>query len=152
IPTFQSLKLKRGQRLIHSGGVSPMGWGIPAAIGAAFAAPGRQIVCLVGDGGAMMNIQELATIAHHKLPISFFVYANNGYETSKLMQDNHFRRESVAGPESGVGFPDLSFVAMAFGIPSVVARSGPDMWRTMLDREGPVLTELKMAPNQVIAP
>jgi acetolactate synthase I/II/III large subunit len=151
ITTFQSLKLKPAQRLIHSGGVSPMGWGIPAAVGAAFAAPGRQIVCLTGDGGAMMNLQELQTIAHHKLPISIFVYANNGYETIKIMQDNHFRRESVAGPESGLGFPDFEEIAHAFGLPCD-RLNHPLHVKWALEEAAPQLIQLHMAPNQVIAP
>lgn len=158
IPTFQSLKLNPGQRLFHSGGVSPMGWAIPAAVGAAFAAPGRQIVCLTGDGGAMMNLQELQTIAHHKLPISIFVYANDGYATMRLTQENHFRRLAVSNPESGLSCPEFARVALAFGIEGVVAdeyvRNHPNDWIAWraFTGHGPRLTTLPMSPSQVIAP
>lgn len=154
IPTFQSLKLKPGQRLIHSHGCSPMGWAIPAAVGAAFAAPGRQIVCLTGDGGAMMNIQELQTIAHHKLPISIFVYANNGYATMRITQNNHFGREAVSSPESGVSCVDFSLLDVAFGIPSSRFRDQSDAFNWAFDGKwrGPQIIQLDMAPNQIIAP
>ena len=152
IPTFQSLKLKPEQRLIHSGGVSPMGWAIPAAVGAAFAAPGRQIVCLTGDGGAMMNLQELQTIAHHKLPISIFVYANNGYATMQITQNNHFGREAVSSPESGVSCPDFCQIADAFGLGFSHLRQHWHVKEEFDRWPQPILFELEMAPNQVIAP
>lgn len=160
IPTFQSLKLKPGQRLIHSAGVSPMGWAIPAAVGAAFAAPGRQIVCLTGDGGAMMNLQELQTIAHHRLPISIFVYANDGYATMRLTQENHFGRLAVSSPESGVSCPDFQELAEAFGFPiaGYWLSTNDGLFDAALhgkkgDHGGlPSLVQLNMAPNQVIAP
>ena len=157
IPTFQSLRLKEGQRLIHSAGVSPMGWGIPAAVGAAMAAPGRQVVCLTGDGGAMMNIQELATIAHHKLPISIFVFENGGYATMKITQNNHFKREVMSGPQTGVGMPDFFGLAVAFGLSShcIHNHGGLEKLLSFVLADGkkkPTFVSMRMAPDQVIKP
>src|SRR4029077_6147024 len=156
IPTMQTLRLKRGQRLIHSRGVSPMGWGIPAAIGAAFAAPGRQIVCLTGDGGAMMNLQELQTIVHHNLPIKIFVYDNKGYETIRLMQKNHFGRECVSGPDSGLTCPDFDQIARSFGIAirtvvGLIVDPG-EFYRYLLRADEPAVAILRLGERQVISP
>ena len=158
IPTFQTMKLRSGQRLIHSAGVSPMGWGIPAAIGAAFATDGkRQIVCLTGDGGAMMNLQELQTIAHHKLPIAIFVYENDGYATMKIAQNNHFKREVMSGPRSGLSLPDFTKIAKAFGILTREFNSLnllSQSLQSLLDTAAqvPVLIVMHMDPHEVIAP
>jgi acetolactate synthase-1/2/3 large subunit len=152
IPAMQRLRLKEGQRLFHSSGVSPMGWGLPAAIGACRAAPSRQIICLTGDGGLMMNLQELQTIAHHRLPISIFVFANDGYATMRIAQNNHFGRESVAGVKSGLSIPDLVDLAEGFGLfckvlPSAESLSWWAAWDVL-----PEFVILEMAPGQVIAP
>ncbi len=158
IPTFQTMKLRSGQRLIHSAGVSPMGWGIPAAIGAAFATDGkRQIVCLTGDGGAMMNLQELQTIAHHKLPIAIFVYENDGYATMKIAQNNHFKREVMSGPRSGLSLPDFTKIAKAFGILTREFNSLnllSHSLQSLLDTAAqvPVLIVMHMDPHEVISP
>jgi acetolactate synthase-1/2/3 large subunit len=158
IPTFQTMKLRDGQRLIHSGGVSPMGWGIPAAIGAAFATDGkRQIVCLTGDGGAMMNLQELQTIAHHKLPIAIFVYENDGYATMKIAQNNHFKREVMSGPRSGLSLPDFTKIAKAFGILTREFNSLnllSHSLQSLLDTAAqvPVVIVMHMDPHEVISP
>lgn len=158
IATMQSLPLKEGQRLIHSGGVSPMGWGLPAAIGACVAGGGRKVVCLTGDGGIMLNLQELLTIAQHKLPITTFVFDNGGYMTIQAMQQNHFKRESIAGPKSGVRFPLWNNLCTGCGIEARTLMRGalgsPDhhIMEYALSRDGPVLVDIKMQSNQLLAP
>lgn len=155
ITLMQALKLKRGQRLFHSGGVSAMGYGLPAAIGACLAGEGRPVICVTGDGGLMLNLQELQTIVQHQLPISIFVMANDGYKTIRLMQDNHFKRESAAGPDSGVSCPDFTKVAEAFGIPTWSAYCNDDVssWIEHLTTRGhPILCQMHMRRDQVIAP
>ena len=151
IPAMQTLMLNGKQRLFHSCGVSPMGWAIPAAVGAALAHRGL-VICLTGDGGAMMNIQELATIARLRLPIAIFIFANDGYATMRLTQKNHFRRESIAGSQSGLAMPDFVALAEGFGIPSfrldVLSQFAADLplWK------GPVLCEITMNQAELIAP
>lgn len=157
IPVMQALNLRSEQRLIHSAGVSPMGWGIPASIGAAFAAPGRQVVCLTGDGGAMMNLQDLQTIAHHQLPIAIFVFENNGYATMKIAQNNHFNREVMSGPRSGMSLPDFTKLAKAFGIYFVEFNRQnmlADSLKGIFDvaSQGPVMAVMHMEPNEIIMP
>lgn len=83
--THQALRIKAGQRLMSNGGLAAMGWGLPAAIGACYAT-GRRTVLICGDGGLMMNVQELATIG--ALPIVIFMYSDGGYATIRETQDN----------------------------------------------------------------
>ncbi len=116
IATHQSLKLNGRQRLFHSGGVSAMGVGIPMAIGAKLAGGKRQVVCLVGDGGAMVNIQELETIARYKLDIKIFVFCNDGYQTMQYTQRTHFGRESASSGHSGFSCANFEVVADGCGI------------------------------------
>lgn len=150
ISTMQSLQVRGTQRLFHSGGVSAMGYGIPAAIGAAMAGEGRQVVCLVGDGGAMVNLQELQTIAHHRLPIAIFVFVNNGYMTMQYTQATHFGREAASSPQSGMGCPDFVDVSRALGVDSIYADDlsyiGDGLGR------GPILTAVHMPSNQLLQP
>src|SRR6185369_8905158 len=68
VATFQAAQLKQGQRLYSDGGCAPMGFDLPAAIGACIGSGRKRIVCLAGDGSIQMNIQELQTIATNQLP------------------------------------------------------------------------------------
>jgi acetolactate synthase-1/2/3 large subunit len=84
---FQAGQVKPGQRLFWNSGCASMGYDLPAAIGACFAADGCDVVCLAGDGSLQMNIQELQTVAHHRLPIKLFVLSNDGYISIRQTQD-----------------------------------------------------------------
>ncbi len=124
IVPFQAGKLnKRGMRMFSNSGSASMGYDLPAAIGAWFGAVAergqqRRVICLAGDGSIMMNLQELQTIAHHRLPIKIFVLNNRGYLSIRTSQTNFFGRLAGEGPDSGVSFPDFVAVATAFGIPA----------------------------------
>ena len=76
VGTHQAFKIKKGQRLFTNSGHAPMGWGLPAAIGAYYATKKKRIICLTGEGGLQLNVQELATVMHNKLPIKIFIYNN----------------------------------------------------------------------------
>ncbi|MEN6336460.1 MAG: thiamine pyrophosphate-binding protein, partial [Phycisphaerales bacterium] len=99
--TMQTFRTKAGQRLFTSSGFSSMGFGLPGAIGACFAQGRRKTILITGDGGLQMNIQELQTVVHNKLPLIVFVLNNQGYLTIKLMQQNHFGRYIGSDPSSG---------------------------------------------------
>ena len=79
VGTHQGFKIKSGQRLYTNSGHAPMGWGLPAAVGSYYANKRNRVICLTGEGGLQMNIQELATVMHNKLPIKIFIYNNGGY-------------------------------------------------------------------------
>ena len=74
----QYLQINQKRQLLTSGGLGTMGYGLPAAIGAQFGNPDKTVICVSGDGGAQMNIQEMATAVTHELPIIFCIF-NNGY-------------------------------------------------------------------------
>lgn len=110
---FQAGIVKEGQRMFWNSGCASMGYDLPAAIGAAVAT-GKEIICLAGDGSLMMNLQELATMSHHKLPIKLFILNNNGYISIKQTQDNFFGRRCGCEPSNGVSFPEFKDIAKSF--------------------------------------
>jgi acetolactate synthase-1/2/3 large subunit len=101
--SFQTARLKPGQRLWTNSGCATMGYDLPAAIGACMGSGGKPIVCLAGDGSIMMNLQELQTIAGNKLPIKIFILNNNGYVSIFQTHRNFFNGVEIGGgPKSGV--------------------------------------------------
>jgi acetolactate synthase-1/2/3 large subunit len=148
IVAFQVAELRKGQRLFSNSGSASMGYDLPAAVGAAVAAEGKRVICLAGDGSIMMNLQELQTIAHYRLPIVLFVLNNGGYLSIRSTQSNYFGVLIGEGPQSGVGFPEMVNVARAFGleamriegegfgeqIAAALAAGGPIVCEVMLDR------------------
>jgi acetolactate synthase I/II/III large subunit len=121
-----------------------MGYGLPAAIGAAIAGEGaRRVICLVGDGSVMMNLQELQTLAHHQLPVIVIVVNNGGYASIQQSQRNFFGRLVGCDPAHGVSFPDFVRIAEACGMPATRV-SGPDFTKdldSIMRGPGPVLVD-----------
>jgi acetolactate synthase-1/2/3 large subunit len=132
-----------------------MGYDLPAAVGAAVARDGKRVICLAGDGSLQLNIQELQTIVHHRLPIKLFVLNNNGYLSIRSTQMNFFGGNLVGeGPRSGVSFPDPVRLATAYGIPALRAE-GPDFrpcLEQVLDADGPMICEVMLDPDQQFEP
>jgi acetolactate synthase-1/2/3 large subunit len=155
VVTLQALRLKRGQRLLANSGTAGMGYDLPAAIGACLAA-GRRVVCLTGDGSIQMNLQELQTIVHHRLPVKVFVFDNGGYLSIRQTQDNLFAGHRVGeGPATGVSFPDMVAVAGAYGIPASRVREYAALDETIattLAGPGPSLCDVVMPADSVLAP
>lgn len=146
----QAFRVKIGQRFYTNCGLASMGWGLPAAIGAAVGS-GRRVICIVGDGGMMMNVQELATIAHHNLPIKIFLLNNGGYLTMRQSQAHAFDGYMGSDENSGLSFPTFGKMAVAHGIwhwrvsaPDEVDRVA----KLNLEWSGPALVEIAMDPEQ----
>ena len=157
VTIFQCAKLKNGQRLYTNSGCASMGYDLPGAIGAYYAAPeAKRIICLAGDGSIMMNLQELQTIVGDKLPIKIFVLNNDGYHSIRQSQTAHFKGFSVGcGPDSGMTFPDFARLAAGFGFPAYKAESEADlaaMIRATLEGEGPQLCEVLIDKEQQFEP
>lgn len=151
---YQAAKMKRGQRWIAAAGFEPMGWALPAAIGAAFAT-GKRITCIVGDGDLQFNLQELATIEHHKLPITIYVINNDGYLTIAHMQNTHFKREVGCGPHSGVSCGRARHIANAYGIHSYCVNNNHELlnWLNFGSLgEWPCVIEIMMDSKQLLTP
>lgn len=142
VAAHQVLQLKPPQRLMTSGGLGEMGVGIPAAIGASFARSKGRVICLHCDGGMMQNLQELQTIAHHRLPIKVIVYDNQAYGMIKQTQEIAGYRYSGSDLEGGMSIPDLVSVARGFGLLGAEVRTWDDFNRLVpkiLDRTEPAV-------------
>jgi acetolactate synthase-1/2/3 large subunit len=153
----QALKFKPPQRMMTSTGLGEMGFGLPAAIGASFASDTpREVLCLNCDGGMMMNLQELQTIAHHRLPIKIIVFNNDGYLMIKHTQKNLFQgRYSGTNRASGVSCPDFTKLGQTFGFATYQVRNWQEfdeaMPKVQAD-QGPVMCEVFMHPEQLFVP
>lgn len=149
--TMQQWKVKLGQRLFTAFNHSPMGYALPAAIGAHYAAPNRQVLAITGDGGLMMNLQELQTVAYNKLPIKIIVMDNNGYGMIRQTQsDWPALSQGVACGGDGLGFPNWKKISEAFGI-CYVEIDDPDLLSHLRD-ELPVLVHCSISESATISP
>ena len=152
----QTLKLKKGHRLMTSTGLGEMGFGLPGAIGASVARNKGEVMCLNCDGGMMMNLQELETMTHHQLPIKLFIFNNDGYLMIKHTQNALFKgRRSGVDQKSGVTCPDFTALAKAFNIKSFQIHTWDD-FETIIPQvqayNGPVICEVFMHPQQTFVP
>lgn len=154
IVPFQVMRLRAGQRLISNSGSASMGHDLPAAIGAAFARPGKRTICLAGDGSVQMNIQELQTVVHHHLPLKIFVLNNSGYLSMRMTQSGFFGRLTGESGSSGASLPDMVKIACAYGIPStrIDRASQFELIDRALAADGPTLVDVVLDPAQEFEP
>ena len=156
VTSFQAADLKPGQRLYTNSGCASMGYDLPAAIGAAFGAPGKPIVCLAGDGSIQMNLAELQTIVLHRLPVKLFVLNNQGYHSIRQTQQNYFPDNVIGcGTDSGLWFAPFAKLADACGIPYRAARDLESLGaaiRENLHGDGPQMCEVFLDLGQQFAP
>jgi acetolactate synthase-1/2/3 large subunit len=155
ICAHQVLRLKPPQRLMSSGGLGEMGCGLPAAIGASFARDKGEVLCLVGDGGMMLNLQELATIVHHRLPIKIIVFSNDGYGMIKKTQERAGQMHVAVDKASGVSMPSFRALAHAWGMAACDVRTWKEFNRAMpvlFGSREPSLVEYHMDPDQPMVP
>lgn len=150
-------KLKKGQRLIVNSGVASMGYDLPAACGACFGINKNRLVCVSGDGSIQMNLQELQTIVHHKLPIKLFVINNNGYQSIRITQRSFFEKPFVGiGGDSGdVSFPQMEKIAKAYGIPYIKCNNIENLDETVqktLDSDEYIMCEIFVDTEQEFEP
>lgn len=153
---FQGLKLKKGQRLIISSGICAMGSGLPESIGACFANQKKRTICLSGDGSMQLNIQELETIAYHRLPIKVFVFNNDGYLAIRNTQKSFLESRCIGSNKSGgLSLPDFVRVSSAYGI-KAIRLSNDKKIRQKIERilrsDEPVICEVILSRNQQILP
>lgn len=152
----QVLHVRDGQRLMTSTGLGEMGYGLPAAIGVSFALDRGEVMCLNCDGGMMLNLQELQTIAHHKLPIKLFIFNNDGYLMIKHTQNALFKSGYVGTDRaSGISCPDFGKIAAAFDMPAFQIHHWEECDETLVKVQaatGPVICEVFMHPEQLFLP
>jgi acetolactate synthase-1/2/3 large subunit len=152
--SHQAFEIKGNQKFYTNSGHAPMGWGLCAAIGAYYAQKKSKsnIICLTGDGGFQMNIQELATIMHNKIPMKIFIFNNGGYLTIKQTQILGFDgRIMGADKASGLSFPNYKAIANAHGMiykKIINHRNLKEDVNKILQLKKTVICELIMSPNE----
>lgn len=151
----QAWKIKKGQCYLTTGGISSMGYWA-AGIGACMANEKKSTIVITGDGSLQMNLQELATIKHNKLPVKVFILNNNGYLLIRHTQHNFMEDRFVGeGPESGVWCPDSMKIAEAYGIKGVHIETVENIdakIQEVLDYDGPVICEVMTPEWQLLIP
>ena len=156
VAAFQAFKVKKNQRTFWNSGCATMGYDLPASIGACFANNKNDVICLAGDGSIQMNIQELQTIIHHRLPIKIFYLNNNGYISQRQTQDSFFGGFRVgADPASGVSFPDIQKLGLAYGFRTSQIRQHSEIETIVAEVLGarePVLCEVMLLEDYKFAP
>lgn len=116
----QAFEVKRGQRFFSSNGNSPMGFSFAAAIGAWFASDKKQpVVCVIGDGGMNVNIQELQTIINYRVNIKVIILNNHIYGITKAFQETNFEGRSEACGPKGYNPPDFVEICNAYNVDSI---------------------------------
>ncbi len=150
----QSFRLKKGQRMLISGGMGAMGFALPAAMGAAKAAPGTNVIAIAGDGGIQVNIQDLDTIVQHQLPIKIFTLNNNCLGMVRQFQDMYFggRQQSTV---VGYGCPDLCRIAEAYGLPAFTIsdmQGAADVIERAMSLSGPVFVNVMLEQGTCVNP
>lgn len=156
--------IKKGQRFISNSAIASMGYDLPAAIGACIAkGPGKvsdkapDIILLTGDGSIQMNLQELQTIVHHRMPIKIFLINNGGYHSIRQTQKNFFGEPLVGiGLDSyDLSFPAMKKLADAYGYPYVAVHHNSELAGAIeqtLATEGPALCEIYVTIDQNFEP
>lgn len=154
--TMQAFKAKTGQRILNSEGLGPMGFGIAAPLGACLASGGKRTISIDGDGGFIMNVQELETLCRLNLPIKIFILNNNGYGSIRSSQRNYFHSRYVASnPSSGLTLPSPQKTAEAYGIAYSRIENHTNIREkiaAVLATPGPTLCELLISPDQATQP
>ena len=156
ISAHQALLVKYGQRLFTSTGLGEMGYGLPAAIGASIGSHKSKVICLNCDGGMMLNLQELQTMVHHKLPIKLFIFTNDGYLMIKHTQKALFGgKYSATNAASGVTCPDYKKIAGAFNIDYCSIKTWQDFEREIhgvITSDQSYICEVFIDPEQPLVP
>ncbi len=137
------------RRWINSGGLGTMGFGLPAAMGAAVACPERTVVCIAGDGSVQMNAQELATCAQEKIPIKVFIM-NNGYLGMVRQWQELFWDGRYSHVETGA-YPDFVKLAEAYGATGMRFEDKSTLVEDMkraIATDGPVVVNVKVTPEE----
>jgi acetolactate synthase-1/2/3 large subunit len=143
------------RRFFTSQGLGEMGFGLPAAIGAHFGDPSKQVVCLNTDGAIMFNLQELQVVAEHKIAMKLFIFNNSGYSMIRISQENLFEgRLEGSTVDSGVSFPAFVDIAKTFGFKHIKIENRNDL--SLIDNAlvSPYaeLIEVMMDPDQKYFP
>jgi acetolactate synthase-1/2/3 large subunit len=153
---LQCFRLKDGQRVVNSPSLGAMGTGLPGSIGTCLASGKRRTICVNGDGGFQLNIQDLETVKRLKLPIKYFILCNGTYASIIGAQRNHFQGRLVGSdPSSHLTLPDVMKVAEAYGIKATEIKDHKDLREgvaAVLAFDGPVVCAVNVSSDQPTVP
>ncbi|UCG37771.1 MAG: acetolactate synthase large subunit, partial [bacterium] len=149
----QFFKFRNPRTLLSSGGLGTMGYGFPAAMGAQFAFPDRLVVDVAGDGSIQMNIQELATVAQHNLPVKILVLNNCFLGMVRQWQELFYgaRYSSTCL----ISNPDFVKISEAYGVKGIRIEDKKDVddgLREMMEHDGPVMVDCKVDREEGVFP
>jgi acetolactate synthase-1/2/3 large subunit len=154
--TMQAFKVKAGQRIYSSHGLGSMGFGIPASLAGCLASGRKRTICIDGDGGFHMNIQELETVRRLNLPLKYFILNNQGYGSIRASQRNYFNSRFFASSfDSGLSLPDTLKVSAAYGISTIEITSHDHLTervQQVLAMPGPVVCDVLTPFDQPTQP
>ena len=149
----QYYPVEEPRTFLTSGSLGTMGFGLPAAIGAAIANPKKRVICFSGDGSIMMNIQELATLAENNLPVTVIVFENGTlgmvYQQQKYLFDKTYSASEFAAS------PDLLKIAEGFGIETADADKDADWYKKAFDEKRPnkpFFVRVRIDPEENVLP
>ena len=145
-------KFKHSRSVVTSGGLGTMGFGLPASFGAQTGQPGKPVVCVVGDGGFQMTIQELGTIEQNKAPVKIVLLNNNYLGMVRQWQDLFFDKRYSS---TELHNPDFITIAKGYGIEGTRVEERKDLEGaidTMLAQKGPYLLEVKVEKEDNVFP
>lgn len=153
---LQCFRMKAGQRVVNSPSLGAMGTGLPGSIGTCLASGRRRTICVNGDGGFQLNIQDLETVRRLNLPIKYFILCNGTYASIMATQRNYFEGRMVGSdPSSHLTLPDITRVAQAYGIESCQIRDHTNIReqvQAVLNHPGPIVCAVNVSSDQVTAP
>jgi len=141
---WHMVNIKKNDKFIHSS-QGDMGMELPSAIGAQIAEPHKMVIPIIGDGSFQLNIQELQTIKHYKLPIKIMIFNNGAYGAIKITQNNFFKNKFGVDEDSGISFPDTEKIAFAYGIKYLSLRKIENidiMIREFIDYKESIILEI----------
>ena len=152
----QSFEMKENQSFLFCGGMGAMGYALPASIGAYYGLGKKYTpVCICGDGGFQMNIQELQLIAREKIPVKIFVFNNEALGMIRHFQEMYFDSKYYdTKKEGGYTVPDFVSIAKAYGIDSCKINSIKDIDnnRKLMETNEPALFEIVIQEDTYVFP
>lgn len=154
----QSLVIKKNQRFYTSGGMAPMGYAIPAAIGVSFSCNhSKSVIAIVGDGGFHISTQSLMLLSQYDLPIKVIVLNNKSLGMIVQFQDLYFNNNEVATTKNGgYNVPEIKEMAASYGLQYISVTDGmvndTDLWRNILSTKKPVIVEIIIEFKTTVSP
>jgi acetolactate synthase-1/2/3 large subunit len=151
--TAQFFQFNKPRTLLSSGGLGTMGFGLPAAMGAQAAFPGRQVITICGDGGIQMNIQEMATLVQNRLPVKIVIINNNFLGMVRQWQELFFdKRYSSTCLELPIDYTKLAEAYGAKGFRASRPEEVESVIRQGFAEPGPVIMEFIVAREEKVMP